>query len=46
MLDRLDGLVMCRVSMMGVHGDEGECVLIGDIGMLKGEWIGWVRSGV
>ena len=47
MLVRLVGLVMCSVSIIGVHG-EGECVYIGDIDILKGElergvWAGCVR---
>ena len=46
MLVRLVGLVMCKVSMIGVHGDVGECMLIGDMSMLKGEWVDWVMSGV
>ena len=46
MLVRLDGLVMCSVSMIGVHGEVGECVLMGEMGMLKGECMGWIRFGM
>ena len=43
---RFVGLVMCRVSMIGVHGVAGECMLIGVSVRLNRGWFVGVCLGM